>query len=748
MYLSKVPSLWGTDCYPDLLLLQNCCDQDLVKSGKAGVDACIYTPVRNIKGETEYKSPQDLADATVAFPNELKRGDPYVAALANGKVRMVPREKVDFEIPDMESTFSPLGNMIPFKSMVKGQRAVMAARMLTQALPLRNAEAPLVQSGMPGQEGRSFEEEYAKSMGAVRADVGGRVVAVDSNHITMEGPTGERTEVPLYENFPFNRKTHIHNTPTVQVGDTVKPGQLLARSNFTNREGVTALGMNARVAYVPWGGMNFEDAIVVSEGFAKRMTSEHMYQNAHEWEKTDHKGRNAFMSIFPSKYDKKTLANFDKHGVIKPGTEVHEGDPLILIAKEKERNKKSMIKGGKPSYQDASQTWDHGHSGIVTDVVETDRGVSVVPPAETQDRDRIGYDEETQVLTDRGWVPIAELTLRDPVCTLQEDGLVEYHCPTTVRKFERGGRMYRIKSQQLDLFVTANHQLYVKTRYSDEFELMQASQIYKKRIRYKKNGEWLGESPESVVLEGPVVRAGQSGNGSRKMDDLKLTVETYLMLMGLYVSEGNLVNQPASGSYGIDFTSVIPDRRRELLVALDATEVPYCEHNGNKKVRIYSKALFEHFKYFGCRAHIKRLPVHVFDWSREHLRVLFNWLMWGDGHSKNGRPVCYTTTSPGLADDVQRLCLHVGYAGNVPAPRPAGVQTIKGKEYDCKPVYNVRTLTSKLTPQVNHGHVHQQNAQQEHYVEEYMRPVYGVAVSGKALYVRRNGKPCWCGSSW
>ena len=506
--------------------------------------------------------------------------------------------------------------------------------------------------------------------------------------------------------------------------------------------------MNARVAYVPWGGMNFEDAIVVSEGFAKRMTSEHMYQNAHEWEKTDHRGRNAFMSIFPSKYDKKTLKNFDKHGVIKPGTEVHEGDPLILIAKEKERNKKSMIKGGKPSYQDASQTWDHGHSGIVTDVVETDKGVSVVPPTETQDRDRIGYDEETQVLTDRGWVPIAELTLRDPVCTLQEDGLVEYHCPTTVRKFERGGRMYRIKSQQLDLFVTANRQLYVKTRYSDEFELMQASQIYKKRIRYKKNGEWLGESPESVVLEGPVVRAGQSGNGSRKMDDLKLTVETYLMLMGLYVSEGNLVNQPASGSYGIDFTSVIPDRRRELLVALDATEVPYCEHNGNKKVRIYSKALFEHFKYFGCRAHIKRLPVHVFDWSREHLRVLFNWLMWGDGHSKNGRPVCYTTTSPGLADDVQRLCLHVGYAGNVPAPRPAGVQTIKGKEYDCKPVYNVRTLTSKLTPQVNHGHVHQQNAQQEHYVEEYMRPVYGVAVSGKALYVRRNGKPCWCGSSW
>ena len=356
-------------------------DARMARSAVKGRDGRIYTPVRNIKGETVYKSPQDLADAVVAFPNELKRGDPYVAALSNGKVRMVPRAKVDFEIPDMESTFSPLGNMIPFKSMVKGQRAVMAARMITQALPLRNAEAPLVQSGIPGQEGRSFEEEYANSMGAVRADGPGRVVSVGSDSVTLAGPSGERTEVPLYQNFPFNRKTFIHHTPTVQVGDTVKPGQLLAKSNFTNGEGVTALGMNARVAYVPWGGMNFEDAIVVSEGFAKRMSSEHMYQNAHEWEKKDHKGRNAFVSIFPSKYSRKTLKNFDKDGVVKPGTEVHQGDPLILIAKEKERNKKSMIRGGKPSYQDASQTWDHSHSGMVTDVVHSDKGVSVVVKA-------------------------------------------------------------------------------------------------------------------------------------------------------------------------------------------------------------------------------------------------------------------------------------------------------------------------------------------------------------------------------
>lgn len=356
-------------------------DARMARAAVKGKDGKIYTPVIGKDGQRVYKTPQDLANAVVAFPNGMKRNTPYVAALVNGKVSMVPRSQVDFEIPDMESTFSPLGNMIPLKSMVKGQRAVMAARMLTQALPLRNAEAPLVQSGIPGSDEKSFEEDYAKHMGAVRADTAGRVVAVDSDKITMVGPEGTRSEFPLYQNFPFNRKTFIHHTPTVQVGDTVKPGQLLARSNFTDGEGVTALGMNARVAYIPWGGLNFEDAIVVSQDFAKRMSSEHMYQNSHEWEKMDHKGRNAFISIFPSNYDRKTLDNFDSTGVIKPGTKVSKGDPLILIAREKERNKKSMIRGGKPSYQDASQVWEHEHDGVVTDVVHSDKGVSVVVKA-------------------------------------------------------------------------------------------------------------------------------------------------------------------------------------------------------------------------------------------------------------------------------------------------------------------------------------------------------------------------------
>lgn len=355
-------------------------DARLARAAVKGKDGNIYTPVRDRKtGEIVYKTPQELADVSLGFPGESSRpGATHGAALQGGRVRMVPLDKIDYEVPDMENTFSPLGNLIPLKSMVKGQRAVMAARMITQALPLQNAEAPYVQSGVPGEDGMSFEEKYGDHMGAVRADAPARVVSVDNDSIVLADQDGKQNTVQLYNNFPYNRKTFIHQTASVQPGDVVQKGQLLARSNFTDAKGVTALGLNARVAYIPWGGLNFEDANLVSESFAKRASSEHMYQHQHEWEDKDHQGRNAYLSIFPSTYDKKMLSNFDDGGVVKPGTVIRHGDPLILIAREKERNRKSLLKGTKPSYQDASQTWDHESEGIVTDVVKTSKGAAVV----------------------------------------------------------------------------------------------------------------------------------------------------------------------------------------------------------------------------------------------------------------------------------------------------------------------------------------------------------------------------------
>lgn len=163
--------------------------------------------------------------------------------------------------------------------------------------------------------------------------------------------------------------TYIHQTPVVKVGDTFQKGGLLARSNYTDDKGATALGLNMRVAYFPYKGLNFEDAQVISESAAKRLSSEHMYQ--HDVEVSDkHKmGLKAYVGLFPGKFDRKTLETLDDQGVIKVGQTVEYGKPLILAAKERDRAQNKIHKKRQPGYSDDSVLWKHHDTGTVTDVV-------------------------------------------------------------------------------------------------------------------------------------------------------------------------------------------------------------------------------------------------------------------------------------------------------------------------------------------------------------------------------------------
>ena len=369
------------------------------ESGKVGVDMrfaagarksgknlhTFVIPVRNAQtGKTEYKTPQELTDIPLMFPGEDKSDLPMVAALVGGKIKYVPRAEAQYTVPNMDNTFSALTNMVPMKSMVKGQRVIMGARMFTQALPLVNAEAPLVQSATNDDENVSHEDLIGAKMGTVKADEPAEVLQVTPDNIVLRLRDGTKKTVDLYNDMPFNRKTFWTQKAAVQPGDVIKPGQIIATSNFTDKSGAAALGMNMRVAYVPFRGKNYEDAIVISESAAKRLTSEHMYQNEAEWDDNTHVGKKAFVSLFPSEYDKKLLDNFDDQGAIRKGTTVNFGDPLVLVAKKKEQVYGKVHRGRAGSFSNDTLTWDHHSPGIVTDVEHTKKGVSVVVKSQAQ----------------------------------------------------------------------------------------------------------------------------------------------------------------------------------------------------------------------------------------------------------------------------------------------------------------------------------------------------------------------------
>lgn len=446
-----------------------------------GSDNKLYIPVKDIKsGKIVYRTPQDINKSVIAFPNELSTGRPHVAAIDKGHMHYVPREEALLELPSFEQSFSPLSNLVPLKSASKGQRVSMGARMLTQALPLVSPEVPFVQGEIPGQPGKSFEELYGRHMGAVLSKDAGKVLKVTDDDITVKYNDGTRVAHDLYNHMAGPRKTGVHNTPMVRAGETVQPNQLLAKSNFTNDRGEMAIGRNARIAYVPIKGKVYEDSAVISESFAKNLTSDHYYQHKVDYDDTVRRGLKAYESLFPGKHSRALLSQFDENGIIKKGTTVEQGDPLILVAKAKERTHSQISGGSKSAFTDSSVTWDHHHPGVVTDIVHHRNGVNVVVQSSSpmEVGDKLCYSSDTKVRTLSGWKYFQELLPDDKLLSLAPDGKGEFLVPDAITQYDHDGWMYQVDTEDVSLLVTANHKLYVKLPpYDQPYELVEAHKL-------------------------------------------------------------------------------------------------------------------------------------------------------------------------------------------------------------------------------------------------------------------------------
>jgi DNA-directed RNA polymerase beta subunit len=392
-----------------------------------GSDGKIYTRMINAKtGKTELVPADKAAHSTIAFPGEMERGGKRVRAMVKAhQVEFVGPQDVDYVLPHHSQMFTSGSNLVPLISGSKAGRLLMGAKFINQALALEHPEEPLVQN--LSQSGKSFDEIYGENVGAIRAKQPGVVTGVSNEHISVKYADGTTQDHELYHNFPFNRKSLLHNTPTVKIGDPVKPGTLLAKSNYTNDKGTMAVGHNLRVAYMPYRGLNYEDASVISESAAKAMASEHMYQNTlSDPEGTMDIGRKQFLSLFPGKFKPNQIENIGEDGTIKPGTKVKKGDPLVLALNRTQID--AVHRGRKPMFTDSTVTWDHESDGVVTDVEPMKEGgfnVVVKAYSPVQEGDKLCFDPATSVLTKSGWKSVAELTFKDEVATLSASGELE-----------------------------------------------------------------------------------------------------------------------------------------------------------------------------------------------------------------------------------------------------------------------------------------------------------------------------------
>ena len=276
-------------------------------------------------------------------------------------------------------------NMIPMQGAVQSARLFYGSRFFNQAMPVVNGEAPLVQAQADLHPGKSFDELASKNLGVVHSAHDGEVTDVQPNAITLRTAAGKQV-VQIHKLLPFNRKSALRQTPVVKLGDTVVKGQLLAHSNYTDEKGTQAMGLNARMALVPCKGKSMDDALVISEDFAKRLTSEHVETHDQQYDDDIKGGREHFSSLFPKKYTRDQLSSIDDNGIVKVGTVLKPGDPMFLATRPRSFSSATASLGNlsrsvRMSRSDAATNWESEDPGEVTDVVKSKDGYKIVTRA-------------------------------------------------------------------------------------------------------------------------------------------------------------------------------------------------------------------------------------------------------------------------------------------------------------------------------------------------------------------------------
>jgi DNA-directed RNA polymerase subunit beta len=270
---------------------------------------------------------------------------------------------VEWELDNPNSLLGHNASSIPMYSSVQAPRVFYGARFANQATALKDPEAPWVQTLLDERTGESADDRLGRWSGAIMADEDGVVDEVDGRQIKFTTADGRKGVKRLYDLLPFNRKSALSQKAVVQPGQAFKRGEALARSNFTDAKGTLAMGVNARVALVPYMGFSQDDAVVVSRAFANRLQSEKVKVLSQEYDDNVKGGKNHFHALFPKKFLQTQLDLLDDDGFVLPGTILQTGDPISLATKPRTISSARLHLGtlGKAMQQaraDASQVWD------------------------------------------------------------------------------------------------------------------------------------------------------------------------------------------------------------------------------------------------------------------------------------------------------------------------------------------------------------------------------------------------------
>ena len=309
-----------------------------------------------------------MAPATVEIDKDGYFVDDIVEARIKGNPGVIRSDRVDYLDVSPKQIISITTSLIPFVEHDDPNRALMGSNMQRQAVACLRPSSPIVGTGL--------EKKAAYDSGQViLAKAEGEVVEVDAAHVTVRERNGNDRVYELLSFARSNTSTSISQRPVVLPGQQVKRGDLLADGSSTEN-GELALGQNLLVAYMSWGGLNFEDAVIISERLVENDIFSSIHIEDFSVDVRDTKlGPEIVTRDIPNVGEEK-LKNLTEEGIVRIGAEVSSGD--ILVGKitpkgetdltAEERLLKSIFGEQARDVKDTSLLLQHGEHGKVVDV--------------------------------------------------------------------------------------------------------------------------------------------------------------------------------------------------------------------------------------------------------------------------------------------------------------------------------------------------------------------------------------------
>ena len=369
------------------------------------------------------------------------------------------------------------------------------------------------------------------------------------------------------------------------------------------------------------------------------------------------------------------------------------------------------------------------------------------------------YDGETFVLTKTGWKLFKDITYDDEIMTLGKNDKIEYYKPTDIVSYKYRGKMYKLENRGIDLLVTPNHNLYVsngsyfnhkKNNFKRvyDFELTTPEKYFRKDKRFKKGGaKWDGVECYNFVIketkEPRPLSNKKCGTRVYSMKGFECDINHFLKFLGFYVAEG--CSSIKKSCVSLAYNALDEEELVESI--LNGIGVKYKDKTigsgGLKKIyhKNLSKWLFENCGHFAWN---KRVPDFVKNLPPQQIRIFLEYIFIGDGHKSKTSNIL-TTTSRQLADDVEELLIKCGDTFREYKKRLKKNINKHNRIISKHEIYEINWL--KLNDiEVDMSKAKKCKSFFEDYIE-YNDYVYCVTVPNHVIYIRRNGKGCWCGNS-